>query len=80
MGRHRSGRALAGARRDPVLERKAHDGRWTTNTESPVPFWSLAAWPSELVEDKWEMGQMLEKMRMEKRWKERVLEDEFGTW
>ena len=64
----------------PVLEPKAHDGRWTTTTVSPVPFRSLAAWPSELVEDPWALGPMPATIRLVPRWPDRVVADAFGTW
>ena len=65
----------------PVLEPKAHDGRWTTTTVWPISsFRSLAAWPSELVEDPWALGPMPATIRLVPRWPDRVVADAFGTW
>ncbi len=64
----------------PALEPSVKDSRWNTKARAPVPFTSLAAWPTELADDPWCPGSMPATMRLYPGWADRTISDAHTSW
>lgn len=63
----------------PALEPRARDGRWEGPPASPVPFATLAAWPTDLARDPWCPGPPPSALRLHPGWADRTFEGAFES-